>query len=74
MCCVLNQSIFIADYVKNFQEAIKTCERAISDSQDKLEELTDEEFKDSKAVVQQMKENIKYWKEKISENKDNKQE
>lgn len=63
--CALNQSIFLADLMKNVPEAIKTCERAISDSTDKIEELSDEEFKEAKALVTQMKENIKIWHEML---------
>ena len=65
MSIVLNMSIFIANFKDNLPEAIKLCERTISDSQDKIEELSDEEFKESKLIVVKLKDNIKMWNEQL---------
>ena len=44
----LNYAIFKADYMFAIPDAIKICDKALSDSQDKIEEMNEEDFKESK--------------------------
>lgn len=39
-------------------DAIKICEKALSEAQDKIEEMNEEDFKESKALIENIKENI----------------
>ena len=43
----------------SFPDAIKICQKALSDAQDKIEEMNEEDFKESKALVDLLKENIR---------------
>ena len=48
----------------SFPDAIKICQKALSDAQDKIEEMNEEDFKESKALVDLLKENILNWQKK----------
>ncbi len=58
LALALNYAVFQSEYLLNHAEAIKIAETAISDSTDKIEEFSEEEFKESKAIIDNLKNNI----------------
>ena len=45
-------------------DAIKICEKALSEAQDKIEEMNEDDFKESKELIELLKENIHNWMKK----------
>jgi hypothetical protein len=61
----LNYAIFNAEVLKNITEAVKISEKAVNESTDKVEEMQDDEFKESKDIIELLKENLNNWKQVI---------
>ena len=61
----MNYAIFNAEVLKNITEAVKISEKAVNESTDKVEEMQDDEFKESKDIIELLKENLNNWKQVI---------
>ena len=64
---VLNYAIFKALVLKDYQDAIKIAEKGQADSVDKTEEMNDDDYKESKDLLDLYKENIAIWEKAIEQ-------
>lgn len=71
---ILNYAIFQAEVMKNFGEAMTLLEKGQADSIDKVEEMDDEQFKESKEILALFKENQIIWKAILNAGKESHQE
>ena len=67
-------AVYQAEVKGNYNEAIKVLERGLQDSVDKVEEMQEEEFKDSKELIEIFKDNIDAWKEYVANQKKKEEE
>jgi hypothetical protein len=45
-------------------DAMKICEKALTEAQDKIEEMNEDDFKESKSLLELHKENLSNWQKK----------
>ena len=60
---VLNLAVFNYEILKDFRKACVVADRALSEALEKIDELNEEEFKEAKATIELLKENLAIWKE-----------
>ena len=46
------------------QDAVRICEKAISEAQDKIDEMNDDDLKESREIIELLKENVVNWTKK----------
>mmetsp|Transcript_4297 Transcript_4297/g.7253 ORF Transcript_4297/g.7253 Transcript_4297/m.7253 type:complete len:101 (-) Transcript_4297:48-350(-) len=63
----VSYSIFASDVQKQIGEGVKIAEKALNEAQDKIEEMQDEDFKESKLLVDTLKENVSMWNQQMEE-------
>jgi hypothetical protein len=47
----------------NIQKAIDICEKGFNEASDKLNDISDDEFKDTTTIMQLMYDNLTQWKQ-----------
>ena len=60
---ILNKSVFYYEVMEEQQNAIKMCEKGLKDALKTIDNEEEEIFRDSKAIMELLKENIQIWKE-----------
>ena len=60
---VLNLSVFNYEILKDYRKACAVADRALSEALEKIDDLEEEEFKEAKATIELLKENLALWKE-----------
>jgi hypothetical protein len=46
------------------QDAVRICEKAISEAHDKIDEMNDDDLKESREIIELLKENVVNWTKK----------
>jgi tetratricopeptide (TPR) repeat protein len=59
----LNFSVFYYEVMKNQQKACELAEQALQLALDKIDEISEEDFRDAKSIIELLKENLTLWKE-----------
>ena len=59
----LNLSVFIYEVIKDMPKACEIANSALTSALEKIDDLGEEEFKDAKAIIELLKENLSAWKE-----------
>ena len=59
----LNLSVFYYEVVGDNEKACNIANSALSAALEKIDELGEEEFKDAKAIIELLKENLSNWKD-----------
>ena len=63
----LNISVFYYEVLKDQKQAIAIADQALTSALEKIDDLGEEEFKDAKIIIDQLKENLSVWKEEEEE-------
>merc|ERR1719232_720042 len=66
----LNFSVFHYEVMKNPKAADDIANKAHRDAFDKLDELTEDEYRDVKSIIELLKENLTLWKEEEEDDDD----
>lgn len=59
----LNFSVFYYEVMKNQARACELAEQALQLALDKIDEISEEDFRDAKSIIELLKENLTLWKE-----------
>lgn len=59
----LNFSVFYYEVMKNQGRACELAEQALQLALDKIDEISEEDFRDAKSIIELLKENLTLWKE-----------
>jgi 14-3-3 protein epsilon len=59
----LNFSVFHYEVMKNHKAACELADKALTDALDKIDELAEDDFRDTKSIIELLKENLTLWKE-----------
>ena len=59
----LNLSVFYFEVINDATKAINIADSALQAAMEKIDDLGEEEFKDAKAIIELLKENLSIWKE-----------
>jgi len=59
----LNFSVFYYEVMKDQKKACELAEEALQAALDKIDEITEEDFRDAKSIIELLKENLTLWKE-----------
>ena len=59
----LNFSVFYYEVMKDQKRACELAESALQQALDKIDEISEEDFKDAKSIIELLKENLSLWKE-----------
>ena len=59
----LNLSVFYYEIIKDMPKACQIADQALNLALEKIDDLGEEEFKDAKAIIELLKENLNAWKE-----------
>ena len=59
----LNLSVFYFEVINDASKAINIADQALQAAMEKIDDLGEEEFKDAKAIIELLKENLSIWKE-----------
>jgi 14-3-3 protein beta/theta/zeta len=59
----LNFSVFHYEVMKNQAKACELAEQALQLALDKIDEISEEDFRDAKSIIELLKENLTLWKE-----------
>ena len=66
---VLNLAVFYYEILQDYKRACAVADRALSDALEKIDDLEEEDFREAKATIELLKENLQIWKEE--QEKDN---
>merc|ERR1712228_41634 len=64
---VLNLSVFYYEVMKDTKRACTIADTALIAALEKIDDLGEEEFKDAKAIIELLKENLQLWKDEQEE-------
>ena len=64
---VLNLSVFYYEVMKDTKRACTIADNALIAALEKIDDLGEEEFKDAKAIIELLKENLQLWKDEEEE-------
>jgi 14-3-3 protein epsilon len=59
----LNFSVFYYEVMKDQKKACELAEEALQSALDKIDEISEEDFRDAKSIIELLKENLTLWKE-----------
>jgi hypothetical protein len=59
----LNFSVFYYEVMKGQKKAIELAEEALQVALDKIDEISEDDFRDAKSIIELLKENLTLWKE-----------
>ena len=59
----LNFSVFYYEVMKDQKRACELAEEALQSALDKIDEISEEDFRDAKSIIELLKENLTLWKE-----------
>jgi 14-3-3 protein epsilon len=59
----LNFSVFYYEVMKDQKKACELAEEALQGALDKIDEISEEDFRDAKSIIELLKENLTLWKE-----------
>ena len=59
----MNYSVFFYEVIGEPKEAIKIAEKALQDALSKLDEIDEDNFRESQSIIELLKENLTLWKE-----------
>ena len=59
----LNFSVFHYEVMSDVKKACELGEKALQDALDKLDDVSEEEFRDAQSIIELLKENLSLWKE-----------
>ena len=59
----LNYSVFYYEVMKDQKRAIELAEEALQLALDKIDEISEDDFRDAKSIIELLKENLTLWKE-----------
>merc|ERR1712110_1283740 len=59
----LNFSVFHYEVMKNHKAACDLADKALQEALDKIDELEEDGFRDTKSIIELLKENLTLWKE-----------
>ena len=59
----LNLSVFLYEVNNDLAKACTVADSALTSALEKIDDLGEEEFKDAKAIIELLKENLSAWKE-----------
>ena len=65
----LNLSVFYYEVLKDMPKACSVADTALQAALERIDDLGEEEFKDAKAIIELLKENLSVWKEDQDANK-----
>ena len=60
---VLNLAVFNYEIIGDYKKACQVSDNALTEALEKIDDLEEEEFKDAKAIIELLKENLAIWKE-----------
>ena len=60
---VLNLAVFNYEIMQDYKRACAVADRALSEALEKIDDLEEEEFREAKATIELLKENLAIWKE-----------
>ena len=66
----LNFSVFYYEVMKDQKRACELAESALQQALDKIDEISEEDFRDAKSIIELLKENLTLWKEEEGQNVD----
>jgi 14-3-3 protein epsilon len=66
----LNFSVFHYEVMKDQKKACELAESALQLALDKIDEISEDDFKDAKSIIELLKENLSLWKEEDGQNVD----
>lgn len=61
----LNYSVFFYESIGDTKKAVELGEKALSDALDKLDQCSEEEFRDAQNIIELLRENLSLWKDEI---------
>jgi 14-3-3 protein epsilon len=59
----LNFSVFYYEVLKDHKKACDLAEQNLQDALEKIDEISEEDFRDAKSIIELLKENLTLWKE-----------
>jgi 14-3-3 protein epsilon len=59
----LNFSVFYYEVLKDHKKACELAEQNLQDALEKIDEISEEDFRDAKSIIELLKENLTLWKE-----------
>lgn len=59
----LNFSVFYYEVMKDQKKACELAEEALQGALDKIDDISEEDFRDAKSIIELLKENLTLWKE-----------
>lgn len=59
----LNFSVFYYEVMKDQKKACELAEEALQQALDKIDEISEDDFRDAKSIIELLKENLSLWKE-----------
>lgn len=59
----LNFSVFYYEVMKDQKKACELAEQALQQALDKIDEISEDDFRDAKSIIELLKENLTLWKE-----------
>lgn len=59
----LNFSVFYYEVMKDQKRACELAEQALQQALDKIDEISEDDFRDAKSIIELLKENLTLWKE-----------
>ena len=59
----LNFSVFYYEVMKDHKKACELADQSLQAALDKIDDLGEEDFRDAKAIIELLKENLSLWRE-----------
>ncbi len=59
----LNFSVFYYEVLKDHKKACELAEQNLQEALEKIDEISEEDFRDAKSIIELLKENLTLWKE-----------
>jgi len=63
----LNFSVFYYEVMKDQKKACELAEEALQSALDKIDEISEEDFRDAKSIIELLKENLTLWKDETGQ-------
>ena len=63
----LNLSVFYYEILQEYQKACQLADKALQEALERIDDLEEDEFREAKAIIELLKENLGIWKEEQAE-------